>query len=89
MGESRYATDRPTVEQIVPLIEAIYRTRGGLAGCCLHLVFDDGNYGRDSVAYCLEIAREYKHERCIKLAELCLEMSRTQLAKASRKASRQ
>lgn len=84
MGQSRYAKDRPTVEQIVPLVREIYATHDGGAGCCLHLVFDDGNFDRESVQYCLEWARERQHQLCIKLAELCLEMSPTQLAKADR-----
>lgn len=61
----------------VSMIESIYRRHA--AGCCLHVVLDDGNYG--CVQWCLdqpEICAE-----CRECANVLLTMSKTQIRKAA------
>lgn len=65
--------DRPTVPDALPIKASIYARHS--AGCCLHVVVDDGNLGADVIADCL---REAKHDDCRALASMLLEMSPTQ-----------
>lgn len=79
--------DRPTVPDVVPLIRALYRRHG--AGCCWHVVTDDGNY--DCVSWCVariedEGCYEAPATECLELAKLLPLMSGTQLRKAIRMA---
>lgn len=79
----RQLTDfKPTLTDIATLVREVYESPGGAAGCCLHIVLDDGNVGYDSVRFCIDYARENKHPKCELLAELLLRMSKTQRRKA-------
>lgn len=64
----------------VPLIRAIYARDDGLAGCCLHVVLDDGNY--DCVDWCLE--RDDICDECYECAQVLKTLSQTALKKAIR-----
>lgn len=75
---------KPPRQSSLPVLElarALYATKEGGAGCCLHITLDDGNIGDSSIAYCLNNARERGHERCITLAEALLTLSKTQRLK--------
>lgn len=81
--------DRPKVPDVAPLVRALYRRHS--AGCCWHIVLDDGNY--DSVAWCVEYieknggCQDSDHPgatECLELAKLLPLMSRTQLRKLAR-----
>jgi hypothetical protein len=72
---------KPTVPDVLPLANAVYARPGGGAGCCLHIVLDDGNIQDDHVAFCLNKARERGHLECIACAEKLLLMSKTQRKK--------
>jgi hypothetical protein len=74
--------DKPTVPEVLPLVQAVYRRHSG--GCCLHIVTDDGNVEDEHVTYCLEYAKEQAHPDCIAAAELLLRMSKTQRLKIYR-----
>lgn len=70
---------KPTVPEVLPLARAVYARN--LAGCCLHVVLDDGNVA-DSFAWaCLLDARAAGHADCIALAEAVAQMSPTQRRK--------
>jgi hypothetical protein len=45
-------TRKPTVPEVLPLVRAIYARHP--AGCCWHIVLDDGNIDDDSVRWCVE-----------------------------------
>lgn len=75
---------RPKVPDLVPLLEAVYARPSGAAGCCLHVLTDDGNWG--SAAFCLEWARKAGHPECIAAAEMAVHMSESQIARATRRA---
>jgi hypothetical protein len=79
---------KPTVPEVLPLVRELYAQPGGGAGCCLHIVLDDGNVHDDNVGFCIERADEVGHERCLKLARTLLLMSRTQRLKLYRSARR-
>lgn len=74
---------KPTVPEIVPLAKAIYARPGGVVGCCLHIVLDDGNYEDGSVQYCLDQAIGFDHKDCVELARKLLLMSKTQRRKVA------
>lgn len=67
---------KPTVPDVRPLVESLYNRHQ--AGCCLHIVLDDGNLADDDVEFCLLDALELDHQDCAHLARLLLRMSRTQ-----------
>lgn len=71
----------------MPLIERLYKSN--LVGCCLHVLLDDGNYGKSTAEFCAELAREQGHPECESLAGLLAQMSPTQQRKANRSAKRQ
>lgn len=73
---------KPTVPEVTPLVEALYQRHG--AGCCLHIVLDDGNVRDSDVDFCVTYAEEQGHEDCLHLAQQLRAMSRTQRAKLGR-----
>jgi hypothetical protein len=64
----------------VPLIESIYSRHS--AGCCLHIVIDDGNW--DSLDWCLE--QPDICDECRECALILKTMTVTAMKKACRKA---
>lgn len=79
---------KPTVPEVLPLVQALYQTERGACGCCLHAVLDDGNVLDDHVAYSMQRAEEAGHQDCRALAALLLRMSKTQRLKLSSLAGR-
>ncbi len=79
--------NRPKVPDLVPLIKAVYASPAGGAGCCLHIVTDDDNYGcaADCLGWAIEAeAKEPgQHTNCVKAAEMMTKMTKTQIAKAT------
>lgn len=73
---------KPTVPEVLPLVRALYARHS--AGCCWHVVLDDGNTARHFVmatmAQLLEAPCEKGHE-CNALAIILPMMSRTQIIK--------
>jgi hypothetical protein len=45
-------------------IDRIYQTKQGAAGCCLHVVVDDGNYHEGAVDVVVEAAQKSGHLMC-------------------------
>lgn len=76
--------DRPKVPDLVPLIRAVYARENGGAGCCLHVVTDDGNYG--SVEFAASYARENGHPECIAAALMMSMMTYSQIKRATERA---
>lgn len=72
--------DRPTVPEANLFARAIYAGPNGGAGCCLHIVLDDGNLGDENIQYCLDHA---EHPMCRTLAAMMLRMSKTQRRKVT------
>ena len=70
---------KPTVPEVRPLVAALYRRHA--AGCCLHIVLDDGNVGDEHVDFCIQWATDHNHPDCLSLAKLLRHMSRTQRKK--------
>jgi hypothetical protein len=48
--------ERPTVAEVMPLVNAYYQFAGCNVGGCLHIVLDDDNIEDDSIEYCIECA---------------------------------
>ena len=73
---------KPTVPEVLPIVQALYRRHS--AGCCWHVVLDDGN--TDSVLWTVGwMEKEWcGFPECKQLAELLPKMSRTQITKLSR-----
>lgn len=74
---------RPSVAQVGPLAEALYRGHGGAVGCCLHVVLEDANLDDASVRFCMDWAAKAGHLHCLALAGLLWRMSRTQRQRVS------
>lgn len=72
---------KPTVSDVLPLVLKLYQTYDGGAGCCLHIVLDDGNVNDSSVDFCIKCAQDEGHPECEALARLLRQMSRTQRKK--------
>ena len=70
---------KPTVPEVLPLVQTIYARH--CAGCCLHIVLDDGNVDDDEVQFCLDRAVTAGHADCQRCAELLVRMSKTQRLK--------
>jgi hypothetical protein len=73
---------KPTVPEVAPLVRALYEVHP--AGCCLHIVLDDGNVQDSNVQFCLDLAVERGHASCAALAVLLGGMSKTQRTKLAR-----
>lgn len=74
---------KPTVPEVLPIVRGLYRRHA--AGCCWHVVLDDGNY--DSVRWVVDSYMPTSGCRaieCRQLAELLPQMSATQLRKLRR-----
>lgn len=69
---------KPTVPEVLLLVQALYARPGGGAGCCLHLVLDDGNASIGTVKFCLQQAIEAGHKDCEELARKLKLMSGAQ-----------
>jgi hypothetical protein len=74
--------EKPTVPEVLPLVQAVYDRH--TAGCCLHILTDDGNVDDGDAAFCLEQAKQQGHADCLAAAELLVRMSKTQRLKVYR-----
>jgi hypothetical protein len=70
---------KPTVPEVLPLVRAHYDHHS--AGCCLHVVLDDGNVADAFMPGTEALARERGHKECAELAALLSQMSPTQRRK--------
>jgi hypothetical protein len=78
---------KPTVPEVLPIVRELYARHS--AGCCWHVVLDNGNVHRDfvlSTAHDILVGGNWpcRSDACRRLAELLPEMSTTQIRKLSR-----
>jgi hypothetical protein len=59
-------------------IRRIYETERGAAGCCLHIITDDGNYDDQAVTICLQQAEESGHIMCRTVARFLEHMTQSE-----------
>ena len=71
-----------TWRDLVPVIRSIYGRHG--AGCCWHIVLDDGNYERSSRDFCARYAQDANCVPCMKATPILQAASETQLRKAAK-----
>lgn len=69
---------RPTVPEMLPLVNLLYSLPGHGAGGCLHIVLDDGNLETEHIEWCLAHARKVGCKLCAVVAWVMLGMSLTQ-----------
>lgn len=74
-------TDKPTIPEVVGRFAEYFSLPENGAWGSLHNVLDDGNVSDSNVEYCLENAIERGDHEGTELAELLLQMSRTQRIK--------
>jgi hypothetical protein len=77
--------DKPTVPEVLPLVEAYYDKPGNGVGGSLHIVLEDGNIRTSDVEFCRQWALDHGDADGVRLAELLLRMSQTQRRKLSRR----
>ena len=53
-------------------------------GHVFHILLDDGNAGRDSAMFCMNLAIETLDSEAVRVANIVVEMSRTQHLKLSK-----
>lgn len=78
------AARKPTVPEVLPIVQALYQRHAG--GCCWHVVLDDGNTERCTVMWVVKdwLPKEWcGNPECGQLAELLPRMSVTQVTKLS------
>lgn len=71
--------NKPTIDAVVGRFAEYLRRN--LAWGCLHIVLDDGNIEDDSVLFCKRFAIEQGDKEGAELADLLLQMSKTQRKK--------
>lgn len=76
-----HAAKRPTVPEVLPYVTAIYARNS--AGCCLHILTDDGNVDDGSAEFVSRTAVEAGRADCIRAASMLRQMSKTQRAKVA------
>lgn len=79
-----YPPNRLSAREIAEMIRDIYDGPDGGAGCCLHILTDDGNYGRANAEFCLNYALEAGHDECAAVALALVRATPTQQRKAVR-----
>jgi len=57
-------------------IDRIYNTAAGGAGCCLHVVVEDGNYDDSAVEVCIRDAQATGHIMCQTVADFLRRLTR-------------
>ena len=65
-----------TIKDVIPLVAKVYDTHA--AGCCLHLITDDGNLRDSDIAFCIQDAKDHNHPICLTAALAIAQLSRTQ-----------
>lgn len=81
---SRPPGKRPTVPQVVPLVESFYLFEGNGAGGHLHIVLDDCNIEDGHVKFCIEQADKAGDVSAVLLGRILRQMSDTQRGKVAR-----
>ena len=69
---------KPTIPNVLPLVQAYYSRFGNECGGSLHIVLDDGNVRDSDVAFCRQLAEERGDTDGIVLADVLMQMSKTQ-----------
>ena len=75
---------RPRSRDVAPLIAAVYAREGGGAGCCLHVIVDDGNLADGFVneGFVCEHVADRAHPECMAALAALQALSTTQRRKA-------
>lgn len=66
----------PTINDVVALVKVVYQRHA--AGCCLHILTDDGNIERADVNFVVGYALGHGHSDCQAAAQAIAQLSRTQ-----------
>lgn len=70
--------EKPTVPEVLPLVQDYYRQAGNAAGGNLHVVLDDSNIDLCCIRSALEYCRRCGDAQGMLIARLLLQMSRSQ-----------
>lgn len=68
--------NRPTVPAVIPLVRAVYLRH--CAGCCLHVITDDGNCEQRFAEHAIDRAQGLGHDDCLAAATAIAQMTNTQ-----------
>jgi hypothetical protein len=72
------AADRPTVPEVLLLAAAYYDKPGNSMGGSLHVALEDGNLDDGNLEFCRGWAAKHQDEDGITLANVLLQLTRTQ-----------
>lgn len=74
---------KPTIPEIIPLLKAyVSKPENGVGGS-LHIVLEDGNVNDSHVAFCRNLAQNAGDADGVVVADMLLQMSKTQRRKIS------
>lgn len=76
--------ERPTVPDVLPMVHAYYRKPGNSVGGNLHIVLDDDNILDSDILFCRRQAEEANDVDGVALADVLLQLSKTQRLKIAR-----
>lgn len=68
----------PDVQKAIDLARIVYTSSNGGAGCCLHIMLDDGNLRDSDGHFCYGYAAAKGHDHCVEAALQMLQLSSTQ-----------
>ena len=72
---------KPTINEVIPLVNKYYSMPENGCGGSLHNVLDDGNISDRDILFCLDEAKKNSDKEGIELANLLLKMSKIQRRK--------
>lgn len=72
---------RPTVPDVLPLVREYYSRPENGCGGSLHIVLDDHNLEDHCIAFCREWAAKRSDHDGVRLADLLIQLTRTQRQK--------
>jgi hypothetical protein len=71
-------SERPSIDEILPVVNYFYTLPGNSNGGCLHIVLEDGNTADAHVRYCVEYAIDRQDPIGAAVALFLLNVTRTQ-----------
>lgn len=71
---------RTKIDEAVAALRKVYRDNGNAAGCCLHIIADDGNIEQSHADWVAGYACAIRHGDCINAADLLEDMTDTERA---------
>lgn len=70
-----------TVPELIPILKEYYKKPENGAGGSLHIILENCNVSKADVVFCRQWAIDHNDQDGVKIADMFMKMSRTQLTK--------